>query len=125
MAAFDVAKNSFLGWRVALNRVVARRHPEPIWSGGYVCPDGDPAVMAYLERRERDERIKRRTGQLCQDEDYDEWLDAREARAFYRRRWDYLDEDALAWPEPGEGRASVEEAGWLSGRSPTDSDRMW
>ncbi|MFE9495059.1 hypothetical protein [Streptomyces collinus] len=96
MAAFDVTEASSSGWRIALNRIEARRFPELFWSGSCVCPDGHPAVLAYLARRDRDEKIKRRTGQLRHDEDYDEWLEARVARAFYRRRWDYLDEDELA-----------------------------
>ncbi|MEV0276676.1 helix-turn-helix transcriptional regulator [Streptomyces sp. NPDC050610] len=124
LTAFDVTEDSFSGWRIALNRVVARRHPEPIWSGGCVCPDGDPVVTAFLERRERDERIKRRTGQLRQDQDYGEWLDAREARAFYRRQWDYLDDDELAWLEGGGGDMPVNEVGWGSGRPPADGDSL-
>ncbi|MEV6501510.1 helix-turn-helix domain-containing protein [Streptomyces prunicolor] len=124
LLTFDATKASFLGWRVALNRIVVRRRPEPTSSGGCVCPDGDPAVIAFLERRERDERIKRRTGQLRQDQDYGEWLDAREARAFYRRQWDYLDDDELAWLEQREGDTPVGDVGWLSGRSPTGSDDL-
>lgn len=99
--AFAVTEAASLGWRIALNRIVAKRYPTPIWPGGCVCPDGDATVIAFLERRDRDERIKRKTGQLRQDEDYGEWLEAREARAFYRRRWDYLDEDELDHFERG------------------------
>ncbi|MFJ3649036.1 hypothetical protein [Streptomyces murinus] len=84
-----------MGWRIALSRIATSRDPAPIWPGGCVCPDGDPAVIAFLERRDRDERIKRKTGQLRQDEDYDAWLEVRTAKAFYRRWWDYLDEDEL------------------------------
>ncbi|MFI8290611.1 hypothetical protein ACIGBL_15925 [Streptomyces sp. NPDC085614] len=84
-----------MGWRIALSRIATSRNPAPIWPGGCVCPDGDPAVIALLERRDRDERIKRKTGQLRQDEDYDAWLEVRAAKAFYRRWWDYLDEDEL------------------------------
>lgn len=96
LIALDVTEAASSGWRLALHRIVVRRSPELVWSGWCVCPEGDPAVMAFLERRDRDERIKRRTRQLRQDEDYDEWLESRVARAFYRRRWDYLDEDELA-----------------------------
>jgi hypothetical protein len=93
--ALAVTEAASLGWRIALNRIVTGTHPVPIWPGGCVCPDGDPSVIAFLERRDRDERIKRKTGQLRQHEDYDEWLEARAASAFHRRRWDYLDEDEL------------------------------
>lgn len=40
---------------------------------GYRCLDGHPAVEAYQERLRRDEEIKRRTGQLADDEEYDDW----------------------------------------------------
>ncbi|MFI9231137.1 hypothetical protein [Streptomyces rimosus] len=116
LAAFDVTEAASSGWRSALNRIAARRHPTPIWPGGCVCPDGNPAVMVFLERRDRDESIKRRTGQLRQDEDYDEWLEARVARAFYQRRWDYLDEDDLTQLERGE---------WHSERPSANSDSLW
>lgn len=111
LTALDVTEAASSGWRIALNRIVARRSPELFWSGWCVCPDGDPAVMAFFERRDRDERIKRRTGQLRQDEDYDEWLEARVARAFNRRRWDYLDEDELARFEWGGGHTPLDGAG--------------
>lgn len=93
--AFAVTEAASLGWRIALNRIVTGMYPVPTWPAGCVCPDGDPSVIGFLERRDRDERIKRKTGQLRQDEDYDQWLEARAARAFHRRRWDYLDEDEL------------------------------
>ncbi|MFE8939962.1 helix-turn-helix domain-containing protein [Streptomyces sp. NPDC007872] len=60
--AFAVTEAASMGWRIALSRIATSRDPTPIWPGGCVCPDGDPAVIAFLERRDRDERIKRKTG---------------------------------------------------------------
>ncbi|MEU3824202.1 hypothetical protein AB0F36_02625 [Streptomyces sp. NPDC029080] len=125
LTALDVTEAASSGWRIALNRIVARRFPELFWSGWCGCPDGDPAVMAFLERRDRDEGIKRKTGQLRQDEDYEEWLEARVARAFYRRRWDYLDEDELARFEWSGGHAPLGGSGLQDGRPSASDDSLF
>lgn len=86
---------------------------------GYVCLDGHPAVEAYLERMQRDEEIKRRTGQLAEDEDYNDWRLERTLRG--ASRFMELDDDEIermqqeaeeaarrAGYEPGALRAELE-----------------
>ncbi|MFJ9002578.1 hypothetical protein ACIRG8_30020 [Streptomyces sp. NPDC102359] len=85
-------------WHAVLDRIEDRRRPpEPPRRGrGYACADADPAVQEYLERRERDEEIKRRTGQIHQDETYEDYEERMRERAFQQQSsdiWLYEDYD--------------------------------
>lgn len=56
-----------------------------------MCADADPAVQEYLERRERDEEIKRRAGQIHPDETYEDYEERMREKAFQRAAddWQY------------------------------------
>ncbi|MFC9330801.1 helix-turn-helix domain-containing protein [Kitasatospora sp. NPDC057015] len=61
-------------WHTVRDGIDNRLHPPAaVRSWGYTCADSDPRVQDYLERRERDEEIKRRTGQIHPDETYDDY----------------------------------------------------
>ncbi|WP_413116972.1 hypothetical protein ACK1X7_48180 [Streptomyces sp. CY1] len=96
LKAFDVSVVDAAQWHAVLDRVEDRRRPpEPTRRGrGYACADADPAVQEYLERRERDEEIKRRTGQIHPDETYEDYEERMRERAFQQQTSDdWLYED--------------------------------
>ncbi|MFE5374029.1 helix-turn-helix domain-containing protein [Streptomyces mirabilis] len=90
LKAFDVSVADAAQWHAVLDRIEDRqRTPEPPRrGGGYVCADADPAVQEYLERRERDEEIKRRTGQIHPDETYEDYEERLRERAFQQQTSD-------------------------------------
>ncbi|MFF3850927.1 helix-turn-helix domain-containing protein [Streptomyces sp. NPDC002328] len=90
LKAFDVSVVDAAQWHAVLDRIEDRRRPpEPIRRGrGYACADADPAVQEYLERRERDEEIKRRTGQIHPDETYEDYEERMRERAFQQQTSD-------------------------------------
>lgn len=92
LKAFDVSVADAAQWHAVLDRIEDRRRPpEPLRrGGGYVCADADPAVQEYLERRERDEEIKRRTGQIHPDETYEDYEERMRERAFQQAADDWL-----------------------------------
>jgi transcriptional regulator with XRE-family HTH domain len=111
LAAFDVPDNA--PWHAARDRIVTRRRPaSPPRTTGYVCTDGDPDIRDLIERRERDEEIKRMTGQLREDEDYDGWPSGRTARR--HRSWDLDDEEIAALER--EAEAAARRAGHAPGQ---------
>ncbi|GAA3694222.1 helix-turn-helix domain-containing protein [Streptomyces iranensis] len=75
LTAFDVSVAGAAEWHAVRDRIEHRLRPPapPLRQGGYVCADADPAVQEYLERRERDEEIKRRAGQIHPDETYEDY----------------------------------------------------
>lgn len=79
---------------------------------GYVCLDGRPAVEAYLKRMQRDEEIKRRTGQLAEDQDYDDWRLKRTLRG--ASRFMELDDDEIERMEQ-EAEEAARRAGYEPG----------
>ncbi|MFE0704717.1 helix-turn-helix domain-containing protein [Streptomyces sp. NPDC058872] len=98
LKAFDVSVADAAQWHAVLDRIEDRRRPpEPPQRGrGYACADADPAVQEYLERRERDEEIKRRTGQIHPDETYEDYEERMRERAFQQQSsdiWLYEDYD--------------------------------
>jgi hypothetical protein len=98
LKAFDVSVVDAAQWHAVLDRIEDRRRPpEPTRRGrGYACADADPAVQEYLERRERDEEIKRRTGQIYPDETYEDYEERMRERAFQQQAsddWLYEDYD--------------------------------
>lgn len=108
-----------------------RRPPEPLrrW-GWYVCADADPAVQEHLERRERDEEIKRRTGQIHPDETYEDYEDRMRERAFQRAAEEWLVEEYEEYEddEPGDEAEDEEQAAFrvrlramVESDSPTES----
>ncbi|WP_075738604.1 hypothetical protein [Streptomyces acidiscabies] len=54
----------------ARDRLDPRTRP-PVRHRAYPCPDADPAFQEAIERKERDEEIKRKTGQLREPDDDD------------------------------------------------------
>lgn len=105
LKAFDVSVVDAAQWHAVLDRIEDRRRPpEPPRRGrGYACADADPAVQEYLERRERDEEIKRRTGQIHPDETYEDYEDRIRDRQS-RDDWLYDDYDEFE----GEGEPEDE-----------------
>ncbi|MGA5164058.1 helix-turn-helix domain-containing protein [Streptomyces pseudogriseolus] len=92
--AFDVTAAAAAEWHTVLDRIEHRLHPPPPPArGGYTCADGDPAVQEYLERRERDEEIKRRTGQIHLDETYEDYEERMRERAYRQAADDWLYND--------------------------------
>jgi hypothetical protein len=103
--------------RIADARQGDRQQP-PVPAAAYLCLDGHPAVESRQEQLRTDERIKRRTGQLRDDEDYDDW---RSDRTYGGARdvWDLSDEEikemerqsaqaaARAGHDPGQLRAAL------------------
>ncbi|MFC8230620.1 hypothetical protein [Streptomyces sp. NPDC057287] len=92
LKVFNVSVAATTQWHAVLDRVEDRvRPPEPPFrGGGYVCADADPAVQEYLERRERDEEIKRRAGQIHSDETYEDYEERMAEKAFQRAADDWL-----------------------------------
>ncbi|MCX5443902.1 helix-turn-helix transcriptional regulator [Streptomyces sp. NBC_00063] len=92
LKAFDVSVADAAQWHAVLDRIEDRQRPPepPRRGGGYVCADADPAVQEYLERRERDEEIKRRTGQIHPDETYEDYEERMREKAFEQAADDWL-----------------------------------
>lgn len=132
LQAFDVSAADTAQWHAVLNRIEDRRRPpEPLrrW-GWYVCADADPAVQEHLERRERDEEIKRRTGQIHPDETYEDYEDRMRERAFQRAAEEWLVEEYEEYEddEPGDEAEDEEQAAFrvrlramVESDSPTES----
>ncbi|NEA59783.1 hypothetical protein G3I60_37915 [Streptomyces sp. SID13666] len=94
LGAFDVTVADSLAWQAVRGRIEYRlQPPAPRRWGGYACADTDPAVQEYLERRERDEEIKRRTGQIHPDETYEDYEERMRERAWWQAADAWLDED--------------------------------
>lgn len=93
-----------------------------------VCVRGRrPGRAGALERRERDEEIKRRTGQIHPDETYEDYEDRMRERAFQRAAEEWLVEDyeQLEDDEPGdeaEERAAEQAAFRVRLRAMVESD---
>ena len=95
LEAFDVTGDVAAEWHLVLERIEHRAQPPaPPARGSYVCVDGDPTVQEYLERRARDEEIKRRAGLIRPDEDYEDYEE--------RVRYQQFADDSLyeAYGEP-------------------------
>ncbi|MER7978311.1 helix-turn-helix domain-containing protein [Streptomyces sp. NPDC095817] len=95
LKAFDVTDDVAAEWHLVLERIEHRAQPPgPPERGSYVCADGDSAVQDYLERRARDEEIKRRAGLIRPDEDYEDYEE--------RVRYQQFADDSLyeAYDEP-------------------------
>ncbi|WP_128381930.1 hypothetical protein [Streptomyces cavernae] len=92
LQAFNVSAADTAQRHAVLDRIEDRRRPPepPRRWGGYVRADADPTVQEYLERRERDEEIKRRTGQIHPDETYEDYEERMRERAFQRVADDWL-----------------------------------
>lgn len=90
LEAFDLRAGDADEWHAVLDRIEDRQRPPgpPRQGGGHVCPDADPALQEYLERRERDEEIKRRTRQIHPNEMYEDYEERMRERAF-REATDY------------------------------------
>ncbi|MFF0143089.1 helix-turn-helix domain-containing protein [Streptomyces sp. NPDC005227] len=103
LKAFDVTDDIAAEWHLVLERIEHRAQPPaPPVRVSYVCADGDPAVQEYLERRARDEEIKRRAGLIRPDEDYDDY----EERVRYQQFADdslYEDYDEPEYESQGGG----------------------
>ncbi|MFF5483459.1 hypothetical protein ACFY5C_39945 [Streptomyces sp. NPDC012935] len=95
LKAFDVSAADTAEWHAVLERIEDRqRPPEPLpRRGWYTCADADPAVQEHLERRERDEEIKRRTGQIHPDETYEDYEERMLEKALQRAAEKWLYED--------------------------------
>ncbi|MFD7315982.1 helix-turn-helix domain-containing protein [Streptomyces sp. NPDC056730] len=112
LKAFDVSVVDAAQWHAVLDRIEDRRQPPepPRRGGGYACADADPAVQEYLERRERDEEIKRRTGQIHPDETYEDYEERMRERVFQQQTSDdWLYED---YDEPEGDDEPEDEAQW-------------
>ena len=112
LKAFDVSVVDAAQWHAVLDRIEDRRQPPepPRRGGGYACADADPAVQEYLERRERDEEIKRRTGQIHPDETYEDYEERMRERLFQQQTSDdWLYED---YDEPEGDDEPEDEAQW-------------
>ncbi|MFE4336579.1 hypothetical protein ACFRQM_46755 [Streptomyces sp. NPDC056831] len=110
LKVFDVTVADAAEWHAVRDRIEHRQRPPepPRREGGYVCADADPAVQEYLERRERDEEIKRRTGQISPDETYEDYEERMRERAHQQVADDWLYED---YDEPEEeARRTAEQA---------------
>lgn len=107
LKAFDVSVVDAAQWHAVLDRIEDRRRPPelPRRGRGYACADADPAVQEYLERRERDEEIKRRTGQIHPDETYEDYEDRIRDR---QARYDWLYEDYDEFEGEGEPEDEAE-----------------
>ncbi|WP_329240484.1 hypothetical protein OG223_53755 [Streptomyces sp. NBC_01478] len=91
LKAFDVPAGE---WQAVLDRIEHHLQPPELpMRGGYTCADGDPVVQEYLERRERDGEIKRRTGQVHPDETYEDYEERMCERAYRQAVDDWLYED--------------------------------
>ncbi|MGW2539961.1 helix-turn-helix domain-containing protein [Kitasatospora sp. NPDC001574] len=74
LTALKVAEGDAHRWHTVRDGIDNRlRPPAAVRSRGYTCADSDPRVQEDLDRRERDEEIKRRTGQIHPDETYDDY----------------------------------------------------
>jgi hypothetical protein len=90
LAAFEVADSEVVAeLRAVRDRIAVRARPVEQAAGWYGCADGHPDVERYLARRARDEEIKRLTGQLRADEEYDDWAPS----LGKSRLWDLDDEE--------------------------------
>ncbi|MFC7864863.1 hypothetical protein ACFU5B_13700 [Streptomyces murinus] len=100
--AFDVTAADGLTWHAVRDRIEYRysRPRRPGEGGGYVCADADPAVQEYLERRERDEEIKRRTGQIHPDETYEDYEERMRERAYRQATDAWLYDEPEDYYEP-------------------------
>ncbi|MGW3424106.1 helix-turn-helix domain-containing protein [Streptomyces phaeochromogenes] len=106
--AFDVTAAAAVEWHAVLDRIEHRLQPPPPPArGGYTCADGDPVVQEYLERRDRDEEIKRRTGQIHPDETYEDYEERMYERAQRQAVDDLLYED---YEEPEDETKPEDEA---------------
>ncbi|AZQ32077.1 transcriptional regulator [Streptomyces cyaneochromogenes] len=113
LQAFDVSAPDTAQWHTVLNRIEDRRRPPeppPRRWGGYVCADAHPAVQEHLERRERDEEIKRRTGQIQPDETYEDYEDRMRERAFQRAAEEWLVEEYEEYEDDEPGGEAEEQA---------------
>ncbi|MFB7112686.1 hypothetical protein [Streptomyces sp. NPDC056291] len=104
--AFDVTPAAAAEWHTVLDRIEHRLQPPPPPArGGYTCADGDPVVQEFIERRARDEEIKRLAGQIHPDETYEDYEERMYERA-QRQAADY-------WPyedhEEPEGETEPED----------------
>ena len=95
LKAFDVTVADGVAWQAVRDRIEYRLQPPapPRRWGGYVCADADPAVQEYLERRERDEEIKRRAGQIYPDETYEDYEERMRESAYRQAADGWLYED--------------------------------
>jgi hypothetical protein len=106
--AFDVTAAAAAEWHAVLDRIEHRLQPPPPPArGGYTCTDDDPVVQEYLERRDRDEEIKRRTGQIHPDETYEDHEERMYERAQRQAADDLLYED---YEEPEDETKPEDEA---------------
>ncbi|OIJ95013.1 helix-turn-helix domain-containing protein [Streptomyces colonosanans] len=104
--AFDVTAAEAVEWHAVLDRIEHRRQPPPPpGRGGYTCADDNPAVQEYLERRDRDEEIKRRTGQIHPDETYEDY----EERMYERAQRQAEDEWLYEYYEEPENNGEPED----------------
>lgn len=108
LKAFDVTAVAAGEWQAVLDRIGYRlQPPAQLTRGGYACADGDPGVQEYLQRRERDEEIKRRTGQIHQDETYEDYEERMREKAYRQTADDWLYED---YDEPEDDDEPEDEA---------------
>jgi hypothetical protein len=113
LKAFDVSVADALAWHAVRDRIEYRLQPPapPRRWGGYVCADADPAVQESLERRARDEEIKRRTGQIHPEETYEDYEERMYERAYRQAADDRLYED---YDEPED---EPERQAWEAGQT--------
>ncbi|MEU3034715.1 helix-turn-helix domain-containing protein [Streptomyces griseoaurantiacus] len=109
LKAFDVTVADGVAWQAVRDRIEYRLQPPapPRRWGGYVCADADPAVQERRERRERDEEIKRRTGQIHPDETYEDYEERMRERAYRQAADAWLYED---YDEPEDSHEPEDEA---------------
>ncbi|MFE9132146.1 hypothetical protein ACFYOF_43205 [Streptomyces sp. NPDC007148] len=112
LKAFDVTIADAVEWHAARDRIEHRLQPPAPprrgGGGGYACADADPAVQEFLERRERDEEIKRLTGQIHPDETYEDYEERMRERAYQQTADDWLDEDDWLYEDDDDPEAEAE-----------------
>ncbi|MGW4559230.1 helix-turn-helix domain-containing protein [Streptomyces sp. NPDC004365] len=116
LKAFDVTIADAAEWHAVRDRIEHRLQPPapPRRGGGYACADADPAVQEFLERRERDEEIKRLTGQIHPDETYEDYEERMREKAYQQTADDGLDEDDWLYEDDDDPEDEAERHSWAA-----------